>query len=79
MQGEIVLRYVAFKKIVYLASVIVAALVMALVLLLRVPSPWVQLIALFLVLLVATEALNSAYMQVIHNMQDRWTLMYPFH
>lgn len=79
MQGETALRYVAFKKIVYLASVVLAALVMAVVLLLRVPSPWVQLIALFLVLLVATEALNSAYMQMVHNMQDRWMLMYPFH
>lgn len=79
MQNEVALRYVAFKKIVYLASVVLAALVMAIVLLLRVPSPWVQLIAMFLVLLVATEALNSAYMQMIHNMQDRWMLMYPFH
>lgn len=79
MQSEAALRYVAFKKIVYLASVVLAALVMAIVLLLRVPSPWVQLIALFLVLLVATEALNSAYMQMVHNMQDRYMLMYPFH
>ncbi len=77
--SDTLLRYVAFKKIMYLASIVVAALVIAIALLVGVVSPWREIIVGFLVLLVATEALNSAYMQVLHNMPDRWILLYPFH
>lgn len=77
--NDTLLRYVAFKKIMYLASIIVAALVIAIALLVGVGSPWREVVFGFLVLVVVTEALNSAYMQVLHNMPDRWVLLYPFH
>ncbi len=79
MQNDVLLRYVAFKKIMYLASIVVAALVIAIALLVGVPSPWREVIFGVLVLVVATEALNSAHMQILHNMPDRWILLYPFH
>ncbi len=77
--NDVLLRYVAFKKIMYFASIIVAALVVAIALLVEVVSPWREVVFGFLVLVVITEALNSAYIQVLHNMPDRWVLLYPFH
>jgi hypothetical protein len=73
------LRYVAFKKIIFLASVALAAVVVALALLVHVRSPFFEVVVALAILLVATEALNSAYMQILHNVPDRWTLLYPFH
>lgn len=73
------MRYVAFKKIMFLASVALAAFVMGLALATKMHSPWFEMTCVFVLLLVATEALNSAYMQILHNMPDRWVLLYPFH
>lgn len=77
--NEIMLRYVAFKKVMFFASVALAALVIALAMAINLRSPFFEAVAAFAVLLVATEALNSAYMQLLHNIPDRWVLLYPFH
>lgn len=79
MVDEVTLRYVAFKKVMFFASVALAAVVVALAVLINLRSPYFEVVVALAVLLVATEALNSAYMQLLHNMPDRWVLLYPFH
>ena len=69
----------AFKKVMFFASVALAAIMVALAVLLQLRSPFFEAVVAFAVLFVATEALNSAYMQLQHNMPDRWVLLYPFH
>lgn len=79
MVNEVTLRYVAFKKLMFFASVVLAAVVVALAVLVGLRTPYFEAVVVLAALLVATEALNSAYMQLLHNMPDRWVLLYPFH
>lgn len=79
MVNEVTLRYVAFKKLMFFASVALAAVVVALAVLVGLRTPYFEAVVVLAALLVATEALNSAYMQLLHNMPDRWVLLYPFH
>ena len=72
------LRYVEFKRLVWMFETVVF-LCTCILLLHTDLSPGVML-AIFAVALlrVLTEAINHAYVANVHNVQDRWQFLYPF-
>jgi len=72
------LRYVEFKRLVWMFETLMFLCTCVLVLHGDF-APFTTLFILGIALLrVITEALNHVHVARVHNVQDRWTLLYPF-
>jgi hypothetical protein len=72
------LRYVEFKRLVWMFETLMFFCTCVLVLHTDFSPGWTLMVLGVALLRVVTEALNHMHVAQVHNVQDRWQLLYPF-
>jgi hypothetical protein len=70
-------RYLAFKRMVWLFETLVLLILGTLMYLMRVTSPKYEIILAYQILRVTTEVINHYALSQEFNAQDRWKWLFP--